>query len=598
VDDLVGSVCALLDPVATAILVPLAWWILLNGIDDFVIDLIGLQSAFRRRTRISKCERREAANAPQKRIAILVPCWHEHAVIGRMIRQNLGAVTYNNYDFFIGVYPNDEPTLDVVEELAAKNPKVHVAICPHDGPTSKPDCLNSAWETVLGFERAYGKRFEVVVTHDAEDFIHPQSLHWINYLADSYGMVQIPVLPLPTPLSAWTHGVYCDEFVEYQTRDMPARNTMGAFVPSNGVGTGFRRDVLEMLGQREGHLFEPSCLTEDYENGYRLGLHSIPQVFLPLHTEGIATREMFPSRFKQAIVQRTRWVMGIALQTWERHGWKGTLTTKYWLWRDRKGLINSPSSLAANLLWGYAVAGWSISHALGREWELGVHLSAYPALLSATTILFIHRGVYRILCVSHVYGWKFAIGSPTRMVYANLINSVAAFNAIRKFTLAKIRRQRLTWAKTTHEYPVQVSFATDGRRLGELMVARGVLSAKQLAGALATQPTGQRLGEHLIRTGTAGEMDVYESLCLQQGLPMANLDPADIPRSTARALPGSIVHKYRVLPFRIEFASMFLAATDLPTKELRDRLRRYTMMDVRFHLVTPSNFNELVTALL
>ena len=58
-------------------------------------------------------------------------------------------------------------------------------------------------------------------------------------------MVQVPVLPLRTPLTEWTHGVYIDEFTEYQSRDMPARQAMGAFIPSQGVGTGFRRDALD-----------------------------------------------------------------------------------------------------------------------------------------------------------------------------------------------------------------------------------------------------------------------------------------------------------------------------------------------------------------
>ena len=59
------------------------------------------------------------------------------------------------------------------------------------------------------------------------------------------------MLPLRTPLTDWTHGVYIDEFREYQTRDMPARQAMGAFIPSKGVGTGFRRDALDVLARSE-----------------------------------------------------------------------------------------------------------------------------------------------------------------------------------------------------------------------------------------------------------------------------------------------------------------------------------------------------------
>ena len=102
-------------------------------------------------------------------------------------------------------------------------------------------------------------------------------------------MVQVPVLALPTPLSHWTHGLYCDEFAEYQSRDMPVREAMGAFLPSCGVGTGYRREALERLAAHShNRIFEPSCLTEDYENGLRLHQLGARQCF----PEGAAERRV------------------------------------------------------------------------------------------------------------------------------------------------------------------------------------------------------------------------------------------------------------------------------------------------------------------
>ena len=48
--------------------------------------------------------------------------------------------------------------------------------------------------------------------------------------------------------------------------------------------------------------------------------------------------------------------MGIALQGWQRHGWGGKPGEMYWLWRDRKGLIANPLSLAANVVFVYGLA--------------------------------------------------------------------------------------------------------------------------------------------------------------------------------------------------------------------------------------------------
>src|SRR5262245_28186708 len=137
---------ALLDSVFTALLVPLAGWVVLNGLDDIVIDVMGMRAATRRRARFDPHLRQSVEAGAQKRMAIAVPCWHEQGVIGRMIQQNIESVTYRHYDFFIGVYPNDTPTVAEVNDLQKRYSNVHLAMSPHDGPTSKADCLNSVWQ--------------------------------------------------------------------------------------------------------------------------------------------------------------------------------------------------------------------------------------------------------------------------------------------------------------------------------------------------------------------------------------------------------------------------------------------------------------------
>src|SRR3984957_13929303 len=108
---------------------------------------------------------------------------------------------------------------------------------------------------------------------------------------------------------------------------MAVRPLLGGFVPSSGVGTGYRRDALEKLARSAANrIFEPEALTEDYENGLRLFRLGCSQAFIPLlrapeTKDFVATREFFPATWSSAVRQRTRWVMGIALQTWERHGW-------------------------------------------------------------------------------------------------------------------------------------------------------------------------------------------------------------------------------------------------------------------------------------
>ena len=103
-----------------------------------------------------------------------------------------------------------------VREAATRYPNVHISISPHNGPTSKADNLNWIYQRMLVHEEQHGVRFEMILTHDAEDLMDPDALRWINYYAQWNDMVQIPVLALPTPLRELAHGVYCDEFAEFQ----------------------------------------------------------------------------------------------------------------------------------------------------------------------------------------------------------------------------------------------------------------------------------------------------------------------------------------------------------------------------------------------
>src|SRR5438093_12803279 len=240
-----------------------AIWALFSGLDDLVLDIACLCrwffAAFLGRWQAPS--ESELDNALPKRIAIFVPLWREHGVVRNMIEHNVLAQQYQLWDFFIGVYPNDEQTLAAAREVESQFVNVHVAVCPHDGPTSKADNLNSIFEAMRIFEAERRTRFDVVITHDAEDLIHPESLRWINYYIERFDMVQIPVLPMPTPPLELLHGVYCDEFAEFQTKDMPTRQFLGGFLPSCGVGAGFSRSAIDRLAaSNRDCVFEPECL--------------------------------------------------------------------------------------------------------------------------------------------------------------------------------------------------------------------------------------------------------------------------------------------------------------------------------------------------
>jgi adsorption protein B len=586
-----------LDQIVLAVLAPLSGAILISGLDDLLVDsawaLLWIKSKYRPAARMFPPGPRQLDTAPSKRIAILVPLWHEHAVIARMLEHNLAAIRYPDYHIFAGCYPNDGRTQEAVRSVAARFPQVHLAVCPHDGPTSKADCMNWIYQHLLLHEEQTGKAFEIVSIHDAEDIVHPEELRWINYYAARYDFVQTPVLPLPTPLRAVTHGVYCDEFAENHSRDMIVRAAFGGFVPSCGVGTGYRRDALERLAEAcSNRIFEPAALTEDYENGLQLHRLGCSQAFVPIlrdpkSGEFMATREFFPATWGAALRQRTRWVTGIALQSWERLGWSGTPGEVYWLWRDRKGLIGNPLSLLANFVFVYGIAT-----------SMWTRTSPAALRLAAVTLaLQLIRTAVRMGCVARIYGFVFALGVPVRAVYANALNSAATFGALARYTSARVRGVPLKWLKTEHAYPNRATLLGNKRKLGEILVGSGRLPEQALATALTECKPGVRLGEFLVESGRLDAESLYKALSFQQGLPLAEVEASAIPWSVARCLPEQVMKKWLVLPFRVADGNLFVASPEAPTSEATAALETFTGLEIRFHLVTPSKFEELTEAL-
>src|SRR6187399_992381 len=137
---------AALDNLVLEILTPLTIAILICGLDDLFVDVVWiggwLQTKLRPAAQMFPPGPRQLAAAPNAQIAIFVPLWHEADVIARMLEHNLSAIRYPNYHVFAGCYPNDPATQKGVTSVAARFPNVHLAVCPHDGPTSKADCLN------------------------------------------------------------------------------------------------------------------------------------------------------------------------------------------------------------------------------------------------------------------------------------------------------------------------------------------------------------------------------------------------------------------------------------------------------------------------
>ena len=446
---------------------------LISGLDDLIIDLCYCMRRLSRRSPTSRVLRQISLGGEERPIAIMVPAWHEHDVIYSMVRTNRNHIDYIDYTFFIGVYQNDPATL--VEALRAREafPNVVVSIVPHDGPTCKADCLNVLVAAIATHERASGRLFAGVALHDSEDVIHPLELKLFNNLNDFYDFIQLPVYSFRRSPRHFVAGTYMDEFAEFHTKDLEVREQLSGVVPCAGTSAFFSRLVIAGLAKPDSEVFNTSSLTEDYDVAFRLHLLGMKEVFVsfrvdftidtPIETAlpqcvggrlPIATREFFPEEFRAAYRQRARWLLGIAFQGWLNFGWKGNLGTKYFFYRDRKGVVTSILTVLAYFVVAncivLALASTLIDRSLtpgsgGPGWTSGF-LSLNLALLS-------NRLVQRTYFTARIYGPVMGALAGPRMMVSNLLNFFAALRAIYMFADHRFSGRPIVWDKTQHVLP-------------------------------------------------------------------------------------------------------------------------------------------------
>jgi adsorption protein B len=445
----------------------------ISGITDISFDLYFIGRSIRRfflsrkwtKLTLERLQARE-----QQKIAIFIACWHEADVIAHTLTNAVEKIQYRNYDIFVGTYPNDPETQAEVDKVASKYTHVHKVITPDPGPTNKPSNLNYTFRALKEYEKQTNQHYEILMTHDSEDVIHPYSLLVINYLIPRKDMVQLPVFPLEVPLRDFTHWAYADEFAENHTKLMLVREITGGFVPAAGVGVAFTRRAFEWLNlQERNQIFSTDTLTEDYELGLRMNLEGFKAAFVLVNipspekkkkgkrssSDWVATRAYFPRDFWRAVRQKTRWNIGIVLQAWQNVGWKGSPSIRWNLLQDRKALVATPANFLAYFVFAYFILYQFLQYFYSQFIPpLIIKDTLLWYLVVLATFFMIWRSINRAYAVNKIYGFWPAVTSVPRVVWGNIINFFAIVRAVYQFSMGRIRGKKLAWDKTAHQVPL------------------------------------------------------------------------------------------------------------------------------------------------
>jgi adsorption protein B len=287
-----------------------------------------------------------------------------------------------------------------------------------------------------------------------------------------YDFIQIPVFSFKVPKANFVAGIYMDEFAEAHTQNLIVRDRFKAGVPSAGVGTAVSRSAISHLIKAQGGYFlNENTLTEDYFLGltcYDLNIkaHFASEYFEERDAfrkgnvkDYIATREYFPEKVSTSVRQKTRWIMGICLQSYEQKKRKSSnLFGSYFLWRDRKSLWSAPIFISSVIFLTY----YTVSFLLEGRWPQLNYLP-YQKLLNtiilANFVFSVWSLLRRMVLVSRVYDKTVALMVPVRWITSYYVNNAATFNAVYQWVRSKIKGQIPKWSKTDHVIPVGFGMA-------------------------------------------------------------------------------------------------------------------------------------------
>jgi hypothetical protein len=131
--------------------------------------------------------------------------------------------------------------------------------------------------------------------------------------------------------------------------------------------------------------------------------------------------------------------------------------------------------------------------------------------------------------------------------------------------------------------------------LGTLIFRAGLLPAETIENALEEGvKTGRRLGEILIERGLLQEEDITRLLAGQKGLPFVSLRSEPIDSGATRLLSEGQARLFSALPIRFEEGLPLVAVAD-PTNDVLNRnIREALGQDVRFVVAGRTELNEVI----
>ena len=90
------------------------------------------------------------------------------------------------------------------------------------------------------------------------------------------------------------------------------------------------------------------------------------------------------------------------------------------------------------------------------------------------------------------------------------------------------------------------------KRLGDLLVESGMISAQQLQEALEKKTKDEKLGDLLIQEGYLSEQQLIEVLEFQLGIPHVHINQYTVDMELVQLVPKELAKRHHIMPIRKE----------------------------------------------
>jgi len=119
------------------------------------------------------------------------------------------------------------------------------------------------------------------------------------------------------------------------------------------------------------------------------------------------------------------------------------------------------------------------------------------------------------------------------------------------------------------------------KRLGELLVEKGIITREQLRDALALQrSTGKKLGEILISQNLISEAQMAKVLQEQLGIPFVDLNKMNIDPKLTEYIPFMLARRHTLIPIKKENGKLYIAMENPLDFAAVDDAKRVSKMDI------------------